>query len=89
MIVSSASITRVFELPPPAPATAPTTGIESPGAAREDGWLGQVPPPSAPPPPCSCPHDDGNVRYAVPALAPEPWAADDTLGGAVDPTLFG
>ena len=65
----------------------PPTGYESPHEARENGWLGQVPP--APTrvddPPRTRPAD---VEYAAPGLAPDPWNEPDTLYPS-DPTLFG
>ncbi|MCW2961863.1 MAG: hypothetical protein JWM25_1852 [Thermoleophilia bacterium] len=62
----------------------PPTGHESPGDARDGGWLGQVPPSTPPtPPPVTTP----SSPYANPHLAPDPWLAPPLEG--TDPTLFG
>lgn len=75
-MITSISIARVqHELPP---------SHGSPAQDREDGWLGQVPPPS-PPRPAAEPEPQ---PYAAPWLAPEPWKQDAPLFPH-DPTLFG
>ena len=51
----------------------------------DDGWLGQVPPPTRPVEAEPVPQQS---TYAVPQLAPEPWKSDPVLPGT-DPTLFG
>ena len=65
----------------------PPTGHESPGQARDDGWLGQTPPPS-PPRTTVCPPPDPEPVYANPQLAPDPWLNPGSLFPD-DPTLFG
>lgn len=71
-------------LPPYPPQ--PPTGHESPSEARDNGWLGQVPPAPEPTAP-ACPPKEPSP-YANPHLAPDPWHADPPLWGG-DPTLFG
>ena len=85
MMISTSAIARVAERAPSTPTPRPT-GYESPGEAREGGWLGQVPPPNAPPAP-RCPPTDAPV-YANPQIAPDPWLEPGHLFPH-DPTLFG
>lgn len=87
MIASTLSTHSVREWIPTNPS--PPTGHESPAEARDNGWLGQVPPPSTPTHSESCPSRQASApTYANPQLAPEPWKADPLLPGT-DPTLFG
>ena len=80
-MISSAT----FQRSPMPPTNEPPTGYESPDAARDGGWLGQVPPPPEPPVAAT---PKAPPSYANPQAAPDPWISPPPLY-TDDPTLFG
>lgn len=83
-VTAAATTTRSWSSTSPQPAT----GHESRSDARDNGWLGQVPPASTPDEAPRTVVPNPPTSYANPQLAPEPWKSDAPLW-LDDPTLFG